>query len=162
MTSTTEPVPTGNVEDRNRRTRIMAIVVATVAVIAIAAVGWFRVPDTGEEALLLSLEAEDANASCLALDPAVLAGMSPAFAGTVRSSEGESVVLDVDRWYAGPEAERVELRAPAGMEALIGGINFEVGRQYLISATDGTVNYCGYSGPVTPELQAAYDAAYSS
>ena len=25
--------------------------------------------------------------------------------------------------------------------------------------TDGVVNYCGFSGPATPELQALFDAA---
>lgn len=160
MTSTTDPSPTAAAESPDRRWIIGFA--ATVAVLAVVAVGWFYDGFDRQETLSLSLDAEDPAASCLALDPSVLAGMSPAFAGTVRSVQGEAVLLDVDRWYAGDEADAVELRAPTGLEALIGGIPFEAGRQYLISATDGTVNYCGYSGPVSPELQAAFDAAFGS
>ena len=50
--------------------------------------------------------------------------------------------------------------APEGLEALIGGVTFEPGQQYLITATDGVVNYCGFSGPATPELQALFDQAF--
>src|SRR5690606_30842071 len=50
--------------------------------------------------------------------------------------------------------------APAGMEALIGGIPFEEGGSYLITAYDGTVNYCGFSGPATADLRAAFDEAF--
>jgi len=34
-----------------------------------------------------------------------------------------------------------------------------VGQKYLITAAEGNVNFCGYSGPATPELTAAFDAA---
>ena len=54
------------------------------------------------------------------------------------------------------------LNAPQGMEALIAGIPFEVGGQYLITAYDGNVNYCGFSGPSTPELRAAYEQAFGA
>jgi hypothetical protein len=47
------------------------------------------------------------------------------------------------------------------MEALIGGIPFEVGDRYLISAQSGNVNYCGFSGQSTPELRAGFEAAFS-
>jgi hypothetical protein len=46
------------------------------------------------------------------------------------------------------------------MEALIGGIPFDVGGVYLISATGSTVNYCGFSGPDEPGLRALYDEAF--
>lgn len=139
----------------------MIVTGAVIAVLALASIGWFYDGDGfDEKTLSLSLGTDDASASCLAFDPATLAGMSPAFAGTARTVEDETVVLVVDRWYAGDEAAIVELRAPTGLEALTGGIRFEVGQQYLITATDGTVNYCGYSGPATPELQAAYDTAF--
>lgn len=170
MTSTTDPTPETSARASDRRPVIGAAIVTVlvIAVLPLAALAWFDdggVEDVGGEAtvtetLALSLGTEEATTSCLALDPSILAGMSPAFAGTVQSVEDETVVLEVDRWYAGGETDVVELQAPAGLEALIGGIDFEVGEQYLIAATDGTVNYCGHSGPVTPELQAAYDAAY--
>jgi hypothetical protein len=48
------------------------------------------------------------------------------------------------------------------MEALIAGFPFEVGAQYLITAYDGNVNYCGFSGPSTPEFRAAFEQAFGA
>ena len=104
----------------------------------------------------------DTMASCLAFDPNVLADMPVAFEGTAKNVEGERVTLAVDRWFTGGDADEVVLVAPAGLEALIGGINFEEGEQYLISATDGQVNYCGYSGPATADLEAGFEQAFGS
>ena len=70
------------------------------------------------------------------------------------------ITLDVERWYTGGEGDTVQITAPDGLEALIGGIDFVDGETYLVIATDGTVNYCGYSGPATPDLQSVYDAAF--
>jgi hypothetical protein len=50
--------------------------------------------------------------------------------------------------------------APDGFEALIGSIDFQEGKSFLVSAYDGVVNYCGFSGEETPELRAVYDAAF--
>ena len=111
--------------------------------------------------LELDLGQDDIMASCLPVSADIVAGTDLAFAATVTSVDGETVTLDVTRWYAGGDADQVVLTAPAGMEALIGGIAFEQGGAYLVSATaDGTVNYCGLTGPATPELQAVYDAAF--
>jgi hypothetical protein len=46
--------------------------------------------------------------------------------------------------------------------ALEGGVEFADGQTYLVTATDGTVNGCGYSGLATPELQSAFDSAFGS
>jgi len=54
------------------------------------------------------------------------------------------------------------LNAPQGLEALIGGIPFESGEQYLITAYDGQVNYCGFSGPSTPEFRASFVEAFGA
>jgi hypothetical protein len=86
--------------------------------------------------------------------------MPLAFAGTATSVEGEVVTLTVDEWFVGGDAVTVRLLAPAGFEALIGGIAFEEGASYLVSATGGTVNYCGFSGESTPELVALYEEAF--
>ena len=110
--------------------------------------------------LELSAGTEDVFASCLAITPEALAEMPVAFKGTVNTSEGGLVTLTIDQAYKGTDAQVATLVAPEGMEALIGGVTFEPGQQYLITATDGVVNYCGFSGPVTPELQALFDAAF--
>jgi hypothetical protein len=41
-------------------------------------------------------------------------------------------------------------------------VPFEAGGQYLITAYDGNVNYCGFSGPSTPELRSAYEEAFGA
>jgi len=126
-----------------------------VAVVALVAALALR-----SGAMELSLGAGGAMASCLAFDVERLAEMPVAFAGTVTDAGGETAVLAVDRWFRGGEADEVLLRAPAGLKALTGGFELVPGDRYLITATDGTVNYCGFSGPATPELTTAYDAAF--
>jgi hypothetical protein len=42
------------------------------------------------------------------------------------------------------------------------GIDFQVGSRYLVTALDGTVNYCGFSGLWTQELADTYAAAFGS
>jgi hypothetical protein len=37
-----------------------------------------------------------------------------------------------------------------------------VGARYLVTATDGTVNGCGFSGPWTQEMADTYAAAFAS
>ena len=78
--------------------------------------------------LELDLGESNAMASCLPVDAATLSQMAPAFQGTVTAVEGETITLDVDTWYAGvEEADTVQLHAEQGLEALIGGIDFQVG-----------------------------------
>lgn len=143
---------------------IVGLISGLLAIVAVALLAWFD--DGGEpatETLELSAGADDPSASCPVFDLAVLADMSHAFAGTATSMGDGAVVLAVDRWYAGDEsADSVRVTAPTGLEALIAGIPFEVGQRYLITATDGTVNYCGYSGPATPELTGAFDTAFGT
>lgn len=135
-----------------------AVAAATVAGI-VAFTGGSPAPTTAME---LGLGADDIMASCMPVSADILDDMPLAFAGTAVSVEGETVTLDVTDWYAGGDTDQVILTATAGMEALIGGIAFEPGATYLVSATDGVVNYCGYTGPATPELQSVYDAAFPS
>lgn len=99
-------------------------------------------------------------ASCMAIDPQIVATMPIAFKGTVNGVDGDVVTMTVDEWYQGGDAAAVTLAAPQGLEALIGGIEFDAGGQYLITAAEGSVNYCGFSGPVSSELQAVYDEAF--
>jgi hypothetical protein len=39
-------------------------------------------------------------------------------------------------------------------------VRFTTGRTYLVSAQDGLVHGCGYSGELSPELLARYDEAF--
>ena len=110
----------------------------------------------------LAAGGEDSMMSCIMFSTEQLATAQVAFEGTVVSSEGPVVTLDVDTWYTGGDTDQVVLNAPQGMEALIGGMEFEVGGTYLISAYDGNVNYCGFSGPSTPEFKAAFEEAFGA
>lgn len=152
---------------RWRRSAVVTGLVAATALVAIGA-GLIVSRDGGDgttvetEPLELSLGDSGVMASCLAFDVDVLADMSPAFAATAVGLDGSTVTLDVDKWYAGGDAEQVVLHATPGMQALIDGFDFEVGETYLITAADGTVNFCGYSGPATEELTVAFEQAFGA
>lgn len=117
-------------------------------------------PTTAAEPLALSAGVDDPMMMCIQFSVEELARMPLAFEGTVTSVDGATVELEVTNWFKGGDAERVVIEAPTGMEALIGGIPFDVGGDYLITAYDGTVNYCGFSGPATPDLRASFQAAF--
>jgi len=138
-----------------------AVVVAAAAGGALLAGSGDDGPDASEPPLELALGASDTMASCLPTSAELLADMPVAFAATATEVEGETVTLTVDRWYAGGDSDTVVLDAPSGMEALIDGFAFEEGAEYLVSATGGTVNFCGFSGPATDELRALYDEAFA-
>lgn len=98
--------------------------------------------------------------SCVAFDVAILRDMPLAFGGTVTSVTGDSVTLDVDRWYKGGDADVVTVSTP-GQNVSIDGVEFVQGTRYLVTATEGTVNTCGFSGEATPDLTKAFDEAFA-
>jgi hypothetical protein len=116
----------------------------------------------GGEPLALLLPASDAASSCVPFDAGTLGGMPVAFAGTVTAADAAQVTLDVDRWFAGGDAEQVRLAVPDGQtSAALDGVDFRAGERYLVTATDdGTVNGCGYSGPATADFEDAFDRAF--
>lgn len=163
------PTTPGTPGQRPSRRPAWWLAAAAALLVVLGGVAAFVAGDDGDEpdvaagpALELSLGESDVMASCMPVEARFLADMPVAFAGTAESVEGEVVTLSVDRWYTGGDADQVVLRSAAGMEALIGGITFEPGQQYLVSATDGTVNFCGYSGPATPELTGIYEDAFGA
>ena len=152
---------------KNRRRQGMRVV-AGLAAAAVVAVGGAAIignigddePDVTAPPLELSLGEGDAMASCMPFDVAILSTMSPALAATATQVGDGTVTLAVDRWYTGGDAATVVLSTPNSSPALIAGFEFEVGQQYLITGAQGNVNFCGYSGPATPDLTAAFDAAF--
>ena len=104
-------------------------------------------------------------ARCMVPSAEVLAGQDLGVLATVSTVEEGTVLLDVDRWYAGPaegpETDTVEVDAvePVLRDLLLAP-DLEAGEQYLLSATDGLITLCGFSGPVTPELEALYAEAF--
>jgi hypothetical protein len=151
----------------NKRPWQVAVAAAAVVIVAIGAVGLLTGDNDGDPVasgppLELTAGGEDPMAICIMFSVEELAKAPLAFEGTVTSVEGETITLDVDHWFKGGDATQVILNAPAGMEALIGGIPFSEGGQYLITAYDGNVNYCGFSGESTPEMRAAFEEAFAS
>jgi ribosomal protein L2 len=88
--------------------------------------------------------------------------MSPAFGGTVVELTDTVATIEVDRWFTGGDAEVVEINYTPGFEALIGTPTLEVGQRYLITATDGVVNGCGYSGVATPTTKRPSSEAFGA
>ena len=152
--------------DRNRkRPWMLGVAAAGVAALGVAAIvgnlgGGDDAPDVATPPLELSVDGGNTLASCLPFDVSILAGMSPAFAATATAIDEGTVSLDVDRWYVGGDAETVVLQSPDASPALIAGFEFAIGEQYLITAAEGNVNFCGYSGVATPELTTAFEAAF--
>lgn len=173
-TRTTSETNVMALEPRRKRWTIAALGAAAVGALALAGAAVGGVFDGGEPNLaddpppaeqpsVLELSGGDTDPmmmSCLAIDATIIAQSPVAFRGVVDTIEGDTVTLTVDQWYQGGDAQVVTITAPLGMEALIGGITFEPGQAYLVSAYDGVVSYCGMSGPATPELQQMYDQAF--
>ena len=142
---------------------------AAAAVLIAVAAGAVVVASSGDDTpvasgppLELTLGESNTMASCLPVTAELLADMPVAFAGTTNDVDGETVTLTVDEWYAGGDADTVVLHAQPGLEALIDGFAFEKGAEYLVAATDGTVSFCGFSGPATDELRAVYREAFGA
>jgi len=167
-TMQTDPTPVAD-RPRTRGRRTPWLVAAAAALVVVAAVGAASslggdddAPAASGPAVRLSLAGGDAMASCMPVSADLLADMPVAFAGTATRVEGETVTLAVDEWFAGGDAGTVVLELASGMEALIDGFAMAEGEDYLVSATGGNVNLCGFSGPATPELWAIYDEAFGS
>jgi hypothetical protein len=99
---------------------------------------------------------------CIRFSPDILAGMPVAFSGTVTSLGDQTVTLDVDHWYRGGDEVQVEIgRLDESAIALVGIPALNVGDRYLITATDGVVNACGYSAPWSDDMAAIFAAEFS-
>lgn len=154
------PRPAG---PRPRRIMYAAAAAGLAAVLAVGSVLVFSGEDAPEAATMeLGLGEGPGMASCLAVSADILDDMPVALLGTALAVDGETVTLSVDRWYTGGDTDQVILHAPDGMEALIGGIDFQEGEQYFVAATDGVVNYCGYTDAYSPELAQVYEEAFGA
>lgn len=152
-----------------RRTIAIAALAAIAAcVVAVALlVGGGDEGGSGDEAPVaagppLELTTPDPGimSTCMAIDATTLGAMEMAFRATPVSIDGDQVLLDVDEWYVGGDAEQVALTAPATATISIEGVELVVGEPFLVTAAEGVVNGCGFSGPATPELQAIFDEAF--
>jgi hypothetical protein len=150
---------------------VAAAAVATIAGGGYAAVSSMQDKGTVEQAgpsaavddpVVVTLEAPTSvPAKCAVPTPELLASSEVAFAGTVTAIDGDVVTLAPTETYAGQSADEVEV---VGMHpdvrALIGQPEFVVGGTYLVSATDGQMSACGFSGEASPQLQNLYELAF--
>jgi len=155
-----------------RRTWLLTAA-AAVVVAALGFGGWTalqgddnRAGQVAQEKTVMTLKGPakpDAMAMCMRIEPTTVGQMQVAFDGTVASVDGDSVTLDVNKWYAGGDTDQVQLTqiSEADWVALEGGITLEQGQRYLVTAHDGVVNGCGFTAPWSQELQDIFDQGFS-
>lgn len=149
----------------SRRTWVLAGVAAVATLVVGAAASVLLLDDAPRvqpvRELALDLPAPDPMMMCMEFSVDGLRPMETAFAATAVDVIGDEVLLDVDRWYRGADqADRVRLHASSEAVLLEGGITFAEGERYLVTATDGTVNGCGFSGPWTSAMAHAFGEAF--
>jgi hypothetical protein len=151
-----------------RRRPALAVAAAVLVVgaavgVGIGATGGSR-PGTGGRTLAILAPVPDIASSCAVPDAASLAARGPiAFEGTATTVTPDRVTLEVRRWFTDrPDGvTRVELATPdPGTALAVDGVTFTAGRSYLVSAADGAVLGCGFTGEAGPELLALFTEAF--
>lgn len=98
---------------------------------------------------------------CMPPNVGVLELQQVAFEGSVTSIADGVVTLTPSTVYVGDVADTVQVQAPGpDMTALLNAVQFEVGKDYLVSASDGQVTLCGFSAETSPELRTLYQQAF--
>lgn len=158
---------------RPRRRLVFAL--AAAALVAVAGVGTavtigssapgrpdqsVAVAPPAARQLALGMPDTSVASACAEFDLAFLRRMPVALQGTAVEVADTSVVLRVDRWFRGGSADTTTVRVSRPGPAVSEGVDFTAGRTYLVSAQDGTVSGCGYTGELTDDLLAAYDKAF--
>lgn len=165
---------TENRETGTRGRGPLTWLVAAAAVVIIAGIGVFAVvghdddpaapPTAVDDKTVTELSAPSPTAyaaRCMVPNPEVLSQQSVAFDGTVTTLADGVVTLTVGHWYAGGPTDLVRVQAPAdALQDLVGAVEFEPGGRYLVSATNGQVTVCGFSGPYSADLAALYGQAF--
>ena len=171
---TTEDLTRPDAPARSRRPWLMGAAAAAVAAVAVTAAflvgggddgGSATVPDKPKTTLALNAPAGAGGAtlqSCVMFDVNFLREMPVAFGGTVTDVQPDKVTVDVDHWYKGGTADVVTVAVQDGSTVALDGVEFTKGQKYLITATDGNVNTCGFSGPATPELTKSFEEAFGA
>ena len=164
-TATHAPSESGRPKRRLHRSPVFisGVAAAALTAIVISAAALKNDNDTVSRQSLAIANAGPTMASCLPFDVSVLAAMPVAFAGTATEITPTSVTVSVDRWYTAATAETdlVDIALPAGTtSAALDGVDFVLGERYLLTATDGNINGCGFSGPATPDLESAFSTAF--
>ncbi len=156
-----DPVVLARVEQRVRkettmskreqggRTPIVRLAVASALVVLAVALGLTRLSGESNETSGggVALGGGGAITSCIAFSVEQLGQAPIAFDGTVTRIDGGTIELRVEKWYRGGDSEEIRVFAPdlANAEALVGAVGFEVGKRYLVSATE-------FEGKIVPSV----------
>ena len=100
--------------------------------------------------------------NCIQFEVRYLREMPVALSGTATDVGDGTITLAVDRWYKGGDADVVRLANYDPALVSLDGFAFVQGERYLIAASDGTVNFCGFSAPWSQQLANSYDEAFGS
>ena len=168
-----------NSDQRWRRPALLTSAAAAIIAIGIVLVGATSggglFPSKAKTTLALNLAGGSTGlqaSSCVVFSIPFLREMPLAFAGSVTSiiisTLGDmTVTLNVDHWYKGGSADLVTLTTmtghtltPTTQVSSEGNIDFVQGKRYLVTATNGTVNGCGFTGEATPEFEKLFAEAF--
>jgi hypothetical protein len=178
--------------ERRRKFSIVTAAAAAVIALGIVALGvtsggpttltkakttlTLKFPGAGTSMQAMGI-ASDQAASCVPFSVPYLREASMAFAGTVTAVSDSTiptlsdmtVTLSVDHWYKGGTADIVTLTmmtghalTPTTWVGVEDGVEFVQGKRYLVTATNGTVNGCGFTMEATPELEKVFAEAFPS
>jgi hypothetical protein len=157
-------------EAMSRKTRTWALPVAAALVLIAGGTAWAVTrPDAPSPAIqpvpatVVALTVTGVQAKCVEPKAAELAKSADfAFEGTVQKIENGRVTLTASRVFRGEPTTEVEVSQEDGSsEQMLGSGRFETGESYLVSAADGNVIICGYSGEAdSPGLRELFEAAF--
>ena len=155
---------------RPSRRTTWALGAAAATLVAAAGVGIFAgrgeapAPPAAKPAKVMTLSLPGSGAAagmCLQFSVDALRPMDVALSGTATQVGTDTVTLTPDHWYKGSDGSTAITLTTLGDSVILeGGIVFEQGKRYLVTATQGTVNACGFSGEWTPQMAAAYAEAF--
>lgn len=164
-----EPETLGTDTGAGPRRRVLPWLAAVAAAVVVAGVG-FALLDTGEDpappaasqGTVTRLTMATPQGRCMAPDATTLAQAQTAFAGTVTAVSDGMVTLRPSTWYAGDHTDEVTVRqVDTGLKDLVGAVDFQQGKDYLVAANNGAVMVCGFSGEQTSGLTSLYEQAFS-
>lgn len=154
-------------EQRRRPLRLAGLAAAAAVVIAGAAFAAASLGDDSKDEqpaakqTVTELAVAGATAAkCAAPQLSDAAAMQVAFEGTVTGIKDGVVTLEPSHFYTSPATDLVTVNEP-DLETSEMPVDFQVGEDYIVGATDGFVSICGLAGPATDELRAFYDEAFA-
>lgn len=103
----------------------------------------------------------DATAKCAVPSAEILRTQEIAFEGTVTEVADGTATLEVEEWFRGEGTDTVVVETPSQqLQDLLLAVNFQEGRTYLVSATDGQVTLCGFTAEKGAPLDQVYADAF--